>query len=115
MGIFGDDKFQDARLDALELHLRSLTETVQANQVDLMGAWIAILALQAEIDEKVAAEDVDPTLGMLNTQLAEARTQLEQVSTAASESWAVMQTGVHDSFETLRTSMHDAAGRIKKG
>ena len=35
MGIFGDDKLQDQRIAALESHVRSLTETVQANQADL--------------------------------------------------------------------------------
>ena len=43
MGIFGNDKLQDERLDALEEHVRSLTETVQANQADLAQTWIVML------------------------------------------------------------------------
>ena len=115
MGLFGDDKLQDKRLDALETHVRALTETVQANQVDLTAAWIAILALQAQVDEKVSASDVDPTIGKLNEQLSAARRKLEESSAAASESWATLQDGVRESFETLRTSVHDASDRIKKG
>ncbi len=82
MGIFGDDKLQDQRIAALERHVRALTETVQANQVDLAAGWIAILALQAQVDEKVSSSDVDPTLGELNQQLAAARNQLEKSSAA---------------------------------
>ena len=115
MGIFGDDKLQDQRIAALERHIRALTETVQANQVDLTAGWIAILALQAQVNEKVSSSDVDPTLGDLNRKLAAAREQLEKSSTAASESWATLQGGVRDSFETLRASVNQAAERAKKG
>jgi hypothetical protein len=115
MGLFGDDKLQDERLDALEVHVRALTETVQANQVDLAAGWIAILALQAQVDEKVSADEVDPTIGKLNDQLGAARAKLEESSAAASESWATLQNGVRNSFETLRTSVHDATDRLKKG
>lgn len=115
MGIFGDDELQDERIAALEDHVRTLTETVQANQVDIASAWIAILALQAQVDEKVSASDVDPTLGELNQQLGEARKELEASAASASESWATLQGGVRQSFETLRTSVSQAAERIKKG
>ncbi len=104
-----------APIAALEQHVRALTETVQANQVDLAAGWIAILVLQAQVDEKVSSSDVDPTLGELNQQLAAAREQLEKSSTAASESWATLQGGVRDSFETLRASVNQAAERAKKG
>ena len=114
MGIFGDDKLQDQRIAALENHVRALTETVQANQADLASGWIAILALQAQVDQKVSAADVDPTIAALNQQLGEARKELEKASAAASESWATLQDGVRESFETLRSSVHQAADRIQQ-
>ena len=114
MGIFGDDKLQDQRIAALERHVRGLTETVQSNQVDLAAGWIAILALQAQVDEKVSSSDVDPTIGELNQQLAAARKQLEKSSAAATESWATLQGGVREAFETLRSSVNQAAERITK-
>ena len=83
MGLFGDDKAQDERLDALEHHVRVLTETVQANQADLAAGWIAILALQAQVDEKVSASDVDPTIDALNKQLRNARTELNKAEARA--------------------------------
>ena len=60
MGLFADDDLQDARLDALEEHVRRLTDMVQRNQLDLIDAQIAALALQAQIDEKVSTDEVDP-------------------------------------------------------
>lgn len=114
MGIFGDDKLQDQRISALEEHVRVLTETVHTNQADLAEGRIAILALQAKVDEKVSAADVDPTIVELNAKLANARVQLDKSSAAATESWATLQAGVRDAFDTLNTSVGDAADRIKK-
>ncbi len=115
MGVFGDDKLEDQRIAALESHVRVLTETVQSNQVDVAAGWIAILALQAQIDKKVLSSDVDPAISELNTKLAAARERLEKSSAAASDSRATLQGGVRDSFESLRTSVHQASERIKKG
>jgi hypothetical protein len=115
MGIFGDDKLQDERIAALESHVRALTEVVQANQVDLAEGRIAILELQAKVDEKVSASDIDPTIVKLNEDLATARKELEKSSAAASESWATLQGGVRNAFATLRESIHQASDRVKKG
>ena len=115
MGIFGDDKRQDERIAALERHVRALTETVQANQADIAAAWIAVLGLQAQVFEKVSSSDVDPAIVELNKQLGVAREQLEKSAASASETWATLQGGVRDSFETLRSSVNDAVDQIKKG
>ena len=95
-------------------HVRMLTETVQANQADLAEGRIAILKLHAQVDDKVSASDVDPTIVKLNQELAQARKQLEEASAAASESWTTMQKGVSDAFETLRKSVSQASDQTKK-
>jgi hypothetical protein len=115
MGIFGDDKLQDQRLDALEQHIRELTQTVQGNQADLAETRIAILGLQAKVDEKISAADVDPTIVKLNEELATARQELDKTSAAASESWAELQGGVNDAFESLSKSVSSAYDRLKQG
>jgi len=114
MGIFGDDKLQDERLEALEGHVRALTQTVQANQADLAEAHIAILQLQAEVDDKVSEADVDPAVASLNEDLGRAREELERSKAAASESWATLQGGVNDAFESLRTSVQKAYSKAKQ-
>ncbi len=125
MGLFGDDKRQDQRLDALEQHIRILTETVQQNQLDIAVCRIGMLAIQAEIetaakviedrlDEKVSSGEVDPVLQELNAELGKARVRLEESSEAAVETWGTLQGGVRDSFDALRTSLEDAADSAKR-
>lgn len=80
MGTFADDEQQDKQIAALESHFgglaqtvqdyqanlgsqfRDLTQLVRANQADLVEASIAILQLQARLDEKVSVADVDPAV-----------------------------------------------------
>ncbi len=125
MGLFGDDKRQDERLDALEQHIRVLTETVQQNQLDIAVCRIGILAIQAEIetaakviedrlDEKVSSGEVDPVLQELNGELGNARVRLEESSEAAVETWGTLQGGLRDAFDALRTSVEDAADSAKR-
>ena len=112
MGIFGDDDRQNERLDALEAHIRALTEAVRSNQADLTACTIAVLALKDQIDGKVSTGDVDPAISELNRQLGQAREELEKSAAAASDSWATLQAGVTDSFETLRKSVREASDRL---
>ena len=125
MGLFGDDKRQDERLDALEQHTRVLTETVQQNQLDIVVCRIGILAIQAEIetaakviedrlDEKVSSSEVDPVLQELNAELGQARVRLEESSEAAVETWGTLQGGLREAFDGLRTSLEDAADSAKR-
>ena len=113
MGIFGDDKRQDERLNALESHIRELTQVVQANQADLAESRISILAVQAKLDDKISASDVDPTIVKLNEDLAAARKELDRSAAAASDSWAELQSGVNDAFKTLSKSVHGAYAKLK--
>ena len=125
MGLFGDDKRQNERLDALEQHIRVLTETVQQNQLDITACRIGILGIQAEIDlaaeaiqkrldEKVSTDSIDPVLHELNAELGQARARLEESSQAAVETWGTLQGGLREAFDTLRTSVDEAAGSAKR-
>ncbi len=125
MGLFGDDKRQDERLDALEQHIRVLTETVQQNQLDIAVCRIGILVNQAEIetaakaiqdrlDEKVSSSEIDPVLQELNAELGQARVRLEESSEAAVETWGTLQGGLREAFDALRTSLEDAADSAKR-
>lgn len=115
MGLFADDDLQDARLDALEAHVRRLTDMVQANQLDLLDTQIAAMALQAQIDGKVSADDVDPVIAELNTGLGRARERANAAADAAAESWATLQEGAHSATDTLRASLAEAKDRLAEG
>ena len=125
MGLFGDDKRQDERLDALEQHIRALTETVQRNQLDIAECRIGMLAIQGEIDaavqtlrnkldEKISTGEIDPVLQELNKELGRARGRLEESSQAAVETWSTLQGGLREAFETLRSSVDEAAESAKR-
>ncbi len=111
MGLFGNDEQQDQRLDALEAHIRGLTETVQNSQLDMSGIQIQLIKLEAQIGGKLSEDDVDPTLIELGEQLGVARRQLGEASTAAAESWSTLQAGVTEAAATLRAGIQSAAER----
>jgi hypothetical protein len=113
MGLFGDDKRQDERLDALELHIRNLTEAVQKNRVDTAACWASLLGLQAQVSEKISASDVDPVLTGLNEDLGVARKLLDESAQAASESWAALQKKVDGALDSLRKNVTEAADQFK--
>ena len=114
MGLFGDDERQDERLDALERHIRALTEAVHKNQVDTAACWASQLRLQAQLDEKISAGDVDPVLTEINEDLGAARKLVDESSQAAAESWSSLQQGVDGALETLRKRVTEGADRLMK-
>ena len=125
MGLFGDDARQDERLDALELHVRAVTEAALQNQLDVAECRIGMMAIQAEIEAaveaiqeqlegKVSTGEIDPAINELNQELGMARERLEESSQAAVDTWATLQDGLFESFETLRESVSKAAESAKR-
>ena len=125
MGLFGNDKQQDQRLNALEQHIRVLTEAVQQNQLDIAGCRIGILAIESQLDsaaeaiqkrldEKISTDEIDPVVQELNTKLGQARARVEESSKAAEETWSTLQGGVRDSVSTLRSSVDEASESAKR-
>ena len=114
MGIFGDDKRQDERIAALESHVRILTETVQVNQADLAEGRIAILELQAQVDEKVSSSDVDPTIVKLNQELATGAQATRRSLNRRVRKLDDIAERRSDAFETLRKSVSQASDKTKK-
>ncbi len=115
MGLFADDELQDERLDALEEHVRRLTEMVQMNQLDLIAGQIIALALQAQIDGKVSTDDVDPVISELNSGLGQAREKAAAAAEAASDTWGTLQDGARSAASTLRDSLAEAKSRLEQG
>ncbi|MDJ0940917.1 MAG: hypothetical protein QNJ00_14235 [Woeseiaceae bacterium] len=114
MGLFGNDKEQDARLDALEAHVRAMTEAVQQTQLDVMKVNISLIRMESALGEKLDTDAVDPAISALNEELGTARAEYERMAAAASESWATLHAGATDAVEALRSSVEEAAGRIEQ-
>ena len=114
MSLFTTDKEQDARLDALESHLRAMSEAVQQSQLDVMKVNISLIRMESMLGEKVATADIDASILELNEQLGVAREEYEKMSAAAEESWATLHEGATDAMAALRGSIEEAAERVAR-
>ena len=114
MGLFGRDDQQDERLDALEAHVRKLTEALQQSQLDATAIRIDVMRLRASVDDKISSDELDPTIIQLNQELADARKKYDEVAAAATDSWGTVQAGATKAVQLLRDSVESAADRITK-
>ena len=114
MGLFGNDDEQDARLDALESHVRNLSDVSQRTQLDVATLTVKLIGLQAQVDDKLSPDDFDPSIIALNDQLATARRELEKTSAAASDSWSTLHAGASDALNTLRNSVDEASNELQQ-
>ena len=112
MGIFSHFREQEERLEALEQHVRLVTEAVQQNQIDIAAGLLALVSVQVQLDEKVAMEDVDPAIREMNEKLGVAREKFAEAKDAAGESWLTLQDGMSDALRTLRSSVDTARDRL---
>jgi hypothetical protein len=114
MGIFGNDKEQDARIDALESHVRTISESIQQTQLDVMKVNISLIRTERLLGDKVSSADVDPGMVALNEQFGVARDEYEKMSAAAEESWTTLHAGATDALATLRSSVEEAAASAQQ-
>ena len=114
MGLFGNDKEQDARIDAIEYHVRLVSDALQQGQLDIAALTVKVISLQSQLGDKLSEEDFDPSVMALNEQLAAARIEIGKVSSAATESWASLHSGASDALSTLRTAVESASAEVEK-
>lgn len=114
MGLFGNDKEQDARIDALESHVRAISEAIQQTQLDVMKVNISLIRTESMLGDKVSSADVDPGIVVLNEQLGVARVEYEKMSAAAEDTWTTLHAGASDALATLRSSVQEAAERAEQ-
>jgi hypothetical protein len=112
MGLFGNDKEQDARIDAIENWLQGLTGVVQKNHLATSQLRIELLKLQSGLDEKLSEADFDPTVIQLNDRLAQARVKYEEARSAVAENWTSLQQGAMKALEELDQELQEAADRM---
>ncbi len=114
MQLFGHDKDQDTRIDALESHIRAISEAIQQNQLDVIKLRIALIRMESLLGDKVDSADVDPAVATLNEQLGFARDEYDRMASAAADSWATLHAGATDAVASLRSSVEEAAARIEQ-
>ena len=114
MGIFGNDREQDARLDALESHLRAISEAIHQNQLDVINLRLALIKMESVVGDKVDTGEIDPVISALNEQLGVAREEYDRMAAAASDSWDSLHQGATDAVTALRTAVEEAAERVEQ-
>jgi hypothetical protein len=111
MGLFGNDKAQDARLEAIEDWLQGLTGVVQKSHLAVSQLRIDLMKLQSGVDEKLAEGDFDPMVMQLSDSLAKARVKYAEAKSAATENWTSLQSSAMQALEELDQELQDAADR----
>lgn len=114
MGIFGNDKEQDTRLDALESHVRAISEAIQQNQLDVIKLRLSLVRMESLLGDKVDRGAVDPAISALNEQLGAAREEYDRMAAAATDSWATLHAGASDAVSSLRSAVEEAALRVEQ-
>ena len=112
MALFGNDKEQDTRLDAIEDWLQGLTGVVQKNHLATSQLRIELLKLQSGVNEKLSKADFDPTVIQLNDRLVHARVKYEEARSAVAENWTSLQQGAMKALEELDKELQEAADRM---
>ena len=94
--------YKDVRVDDLEDRLRSLSESLQETQALVVGQSVILLALDAQLRQKVSAADVDPAIQEVNEQLKVARGQMKTAAAETDEAWSAAQKEAHTAFASLQ-------------
>ena len=112
MGIFGNDKEQDARLDAVEEWLMGLSNVVRAHKLETTELRIEIKkieahigALENQVGERLTEDDFDPAIMKLSEGLAEARVMVKEASEAAEEGWQKLQMAALDKLDEINAEL----------
>jgi len=105
---------QDTRVETLERHVRDGALVLLETQAALAGHSAMIVALDAELRQKVSTSEVDPAIQKLNADLKVARERMAEVDAATTEAWAQVQDEANDAFQKLRASSAQLTERLKK-
>ena len=110
MGIFGNDKEQDERLNAIEEWLQGLTEVVQKQSLALAELRLEVMKLKTQVGDKLSEDDFDPAIRALSDKLTQARAMATEAASAAEASWQKMQQAALDALDDLDKELDEASG-----
>ena len=105
---------QEERLEIVEERVMAGVEALQQVQLALAAHTSALLAIQAQVLDKVDTDDVDPAIRELNTQLGAARETLAKVVDEGFEAWAQAQEEAEQVLDALQQSVTAEADRLAR-
>ena len=112
MSIFGADKKQDERLDAIEEHLRAVTGDLARARIAIANIRADIMSLKSALREKVAADDLDPAILDFNENLGKARVTYERLEQATLEQWDSAQQQLSDSLKSMEEVLEEVPCQV---
>ena len=111
MGIFGADKQQDERIDAIEEWLQGLTAVVQKQNLALAELRLDVMKLKNQLGDKLSESDVDPAIVTLSEKLTQARILAREAADAAETGWRNLQQAALDALDELDQELDEAESR----
>ena len=111
MGIFGADKEQNERIDAIEEWLQGLTAVVQKQNLALAELRLDVMKIKAQLGDKLSESDVDPALVALSDKLGKARALAREAAGAAEARWQSLQQAAMDALDELDQELEQAESR----
>ncbi len=109
MAIFGTDKEQNERIDAIEEWLQGLTAVVQKQNLALAELRLDVMKLKTQLGDKLSESDVDPAIVALSDKLSQARVLAKEAAGAAESGWKKMQQSALDALDELDRELAEAS------
>jgi chromosome segregation ATPase len=106
MDLFGL-KEHEQQHEQVERHLRRLVEQVAQLTIDLGETRMQLRELALEVQGKVSADEVDPSVVELNEGIKRAREQLGETQEAAEDAWGELSDELDESVQNLRARFVD--------
>ena len=104
----------EGRIELLEERVRMSTEVLRETQIALANNTLMLAALAEEVNQKVSAEEVDPSIRELNTRISQARQQANKVVNEGFEVWDKAQSDTQQAFEKLQKSVASAIEQLSE-
>jgi len=104
--------YKDVRVDVLEDSLRAVGQSLQETQALVLGQSVVLLALDAQLRQKVSAADVDPAIQDVNEQLKAARIRMKEAAAATDEAWGAAQNEAQAAFAALQKNVATLTDRV---
>ncbi len=92
-----------------EKYIRQLYEQVAQLTIDLGETRVELRELQLEVEGKVSADEIDPSLVGLNEGIKRARVRLNEAQESAEESWNELSEGLGEALDDLREQWEDSS------
>ncbi len=109
MDLFGIKAHEEEHRNT-HLALRRLVEQVSQLSINLGQTRVELRKLTLQVEGKIDADQVDPTIVRINEALGNARVKLAEVAAAAEENWNALSTELEDVVDDINEESTSLSG-----